>query len=154
MKMSKINKLINFFLLFMCTTTTSFAQEIVGVGEFKIGMTIDEFLELPVIKGKSLQDKSNRNNFPGENDLWKISVDNTEINETARIYSADIVVFEFSAPMGVLNSAGKDIYDTSAKFYKGKLAFINVAVDAVSSSNFEEILTAKYGKPEGVPDFV
>lgn len=131
------------FILITCATATSFAQEINGIGDFKIGMPLEEFLDLPIIKEKNMQDKTKGKYFPDERDLWKTTAD-SQVEKYNRVYSADVVKFEFKAPMGVPDFLGKDSYGVTAKFYKGKLAQVYVA-DA--GMEFEKILTAKYGKP-------
>jgi hypothetical protein len=131
------------FILITCATATSFAQEIKGIGDFTIGMSVEEFLDLPIIKEKNIQDKASRKYSTDERDLWKTTAD-SQVEKHNRVYSADVVKFEFKAPMGVPDFLGKDSYGVTTKFYKGKLAQVYVS-DA--GMEFEKILTAKYGKP-------
>ena len=131
------------FILITCATATSFAQEIKGIGDFKIGMSLEEFLDLPLIKGKNMQDKANRKYTTEESDLWKTAVD-SQVEKYQRIYSVDVVKFEFRAPMGIPNFMGKDSYVITTKFFKNKLAQVNVSE---AGMEFKEILTTRYGKP-------
>lgn len=136
------------FILITCATATSFAQEIKGIGDFKIGMSLEDFLDLPLIKEKNIQNKSSREYSTNEGDLWKTTAD-SQVNKYDRVYSADVVKFEFKAPMGVPNFLGSDIlgsdsYKVTTKFYKGKLAEVHVSEPG---NEFEKILTAKYGQP-------
>lgn len=117
------------FILITCATATSFAQEIKGIGDFTIGMSLEKFQDLPFIK---------------ENNI-------SPLEKNYRVYSPDVVndfmKFEFRAPMGVPDSMGKDIYDVSTEFYKGKLAKVKADISGAAGMEFEKILTAKYGKP-------
>jgi hypothetical protein len=131
------------FILIMLATSTSFAQDIKGLGDFTIGMSVEDFLGLPLIKEKNLQDKTSRNYVPKDGDLWKTTVD-SQVEKYDRVYSVDIVIFEFKTPLGVQNLLGKDNYKLMTKFYKDRLVQIYVS-DA--GMEFEKILTAKYGKP-------
>lgn len=130
------------FILIMCATATSFGQEITGISDFKIGMSMEEFLELPLIKEKNIQDKASQTSSTCELCVWKTSVD-SPVDKYIRVYSADIVQFEFKAPMGVPKTFKEDSYDTKIQFYKGKLASVYV----FDTQNFYELLTAKYGRP-------
>ncbi|MDP2852202.1 MAG: hypothetical protein Q8O23_02235 [Gallionella sp.] len=131
------------FILITCATATSFAQEIKGIGDFTIGMSVEEFLNLPLIKEKNIQGKENRKYSTDERDIWKTTAD-SQVEKYDRVYSADVVKFEFKAPMGVPNSLGRDSYDVATTFYKGKLAQVYVLG---AGTEFEKILTAKYGRP-------
>ena len=137
------------FILITCATATSFAQEIKGMSDFTIGMSVEEFLDLPLIKEKNIQDKASRN-YPYRTDervVWKTTADSQlgkYHRKYDRIYSADIVKFEFKAPMGVPGHSGEDSYDVTTKFYKGKLAQVDIPNPG---RDFDKILTTKYGKP-------
>ena len=100
-------------------------------------------MDLPLIKEKNIQDKANRKYQTELMDLWKTTAD-TQVDKNNRIYSADVVRFEFKAPMGVQDILGRDGYTVTTDFYKDKLAKVYIS-DA--NMNFEEILTKKYGKP-------
>jgi hypothetical protein len=144
------------FIFITFATATSFAQEIKGIGDFKIGMSLEEFLDLPLIKAKTLQDKASQKNSIKESDLWKTTAD-SKVSGYDRVYSASVVKFEFLAPLGVPthydHRYGGDIYEVTTKFYEGKLALAKVSAPGV---DFEKILTEKYGQPnkEKVPELV
>ena len=121
----------------------SYSQDISGIGDYKIGMTIDSFLEIPYIQNKKLEDKTSSMYVPDENSLWKTTI-NSKLDNYQRIYSKDVVKFEFQTSIGIAKSLGEDLYWTELIFYKNNLASINV-IDAESS--FEKVLTLKYGKP-------
>jgi hypothetical protein len=140
-------KKIATLLSLMCAAVTSFGQVINGIGEFKIGMSVDEFLDLPIIREKNLTDKMSftvsLKTFPNEKEIWKTSID-SRVDEYERVYSADIVKFELTAGMGVPKFLGEDSYKTTVKFYKSKLTSVYVREVGLE---FERILTAKYGQP-------
>lgn len=138
------------FILTACVTATSFAQAINGIGDFKVGMQLEEFLDLPFIKEKNMHEKAASKSVysPGVSGLWKTTIDSPVAKQSLnpqgdRVYSADVVKFEFIAPMGVPKTDG-DAYPTTIKFYKGKLASVAVFN---AGSEFEKILTTKYGQP-------
>ena len=131
------------FLLIACGASTSFCQEISGIGDFKVGMSIEEFLDLPLLKEKRIQDKANRKYTTKEGDAWKTTAE-SQVEKYYRVYSTDVVKFELKASMGVPKTFGGDSYDTTILFYKNKLASVYVS-DA--GPEFEKILTAKYGPP-------
>lgn len=127
----------------MCASSISFAQDITGVGDFKIGMSLEEFLDLPLIKNKNKKDKSGmRNAFIDENELLQTTAD-SKVVSLDRVYSSDVIKFEFKAPMGVPSGPSGDSYPVSTRFYKGKLAQIAV----LNAATFLQILKDKYGKP-------
>ncbi len=109
-----------------------------------MGLSLESFLALPLIKEKNIQDKASRQFSTNESDLWKTTVD-SQVKEYYRVYSADVVVFEFLAPMGIPDRLEKDNYDVTTTFYKGRL--VKIYVNRAAGGEFEEILTAKYGKP-------
>jgi hypothetical protein len=51
--------------------SSALAQPIVGVGNFKIGMTEQEFKELPDIQSKRIQDYSNYSYRSTDSDVWR-----------------------------------------------------------------------------------
>lgn len=131
------------FLLIACGVSTSFCQDISGIGDLKVGMSIEEFLELPFLKEKRVQDKGNRKYPTDEGDVWRTTVE-SQVEKYSRVYSIDVVQFELNASMGVPKTLGGDSYDTTILFYKNKLASVYVFDVGLE---FEKILTAKYGTP-------
>lgn len=126
------------------------AQPIVSVGDFKIGMTEEEFLDVQEIKIKNVKDVSMKTSddryleYLGRpsNIVWKMN--NESKNESySKIYSPEITDYEFSMLLGVQNY-GKDSHKITARFYENKLISIRIP-DA--GSDFEELLESKYGKP-------
>jgi hypothetical protein len=123
------------------------AQPIVSIGSFKIGMTEEEFRELPDIKSKSIKDFSNFSFRSTDSDVWRNT--NESRNSTFshhRIYSPGFVEYTFKMATGVKDFMGKDSYQVKAKFYENQLIEINLDISA-STSQFRDILTEKYGKP-------
>ena len=131
------------FILITFGTTTLFAQEVNGVGDFKIGMSLEDFLELPLIKDKNVQDKASRKYSTNESDAWKTTAE-SQVNEYERVYSGEVVKFDFITPLGIPNIIGEDSHKVTTTFYKGKLA--KVYIPQVGSE-FETVLPAKYGRP-------
>ena len=129
------------FCFFYIQTANS--QEIIGLGNFKIGMTVEEFLEVPHLKSKDLSEKNSSKFIPEHSDLWKKTA-NSDVESYDRIYSQELTNFEFLLPIGIINVLGTDLYWTEVTFYKNLLVSINIK-DADSS--FEKILSSKYGKP-------
>ena len=127
------------FLLFL--TSIAHSQEIKGIGEFKVGMSIDEFLELPSIKTKNLSDKNEDMVYVKGNELWRIMAGQT-VNEYERIYSPDKVSFELETPIDIPTEG--TLYRAKIVFYKGLMASIDIQ-NAIF--DFKEILTERYGKP-------
>lgn len=121
------------------------AQPIVSIGNFKIGMTEEEFKEVPDIKSKKIQDFNNYGYKSTDSDVWRKT--NESRNSTySRIYLPELIEYSFKMATGVKDYRGKDLYDATAKFYKNELISINLNI-SISSSQFREILTEKYGKP-------
>jgi hypothetical protein len=138
------------FAFITCATATSFAQEIKGIGDFTIGMSLEEFMDLPLIKKKNIKDKTgNEYGMSDANSVWKTTVD-SQVEEDYRVYSADVVKLEFKAPMGVpkkfFGKSDGDSYDVTTLFYKGKLTKVHVYIGN-EGMEFKNILTTKYGKP-------
>ena len=130
---------VAFFLLLL--TSIAQSEEIKGIGEFNIGMTIDEFLDLPSIKIKNLSDKTEKMTFVKGGELWRITA-GVSVSEYEKIYSPDKVLFELEIPIDI-PTEGK-LYSAKIVFYKGLLASINIENP---SFDFKDILTEKYGKP-------
>jgi hypothetical protein len=123
------------------------AQPIVSIGNFKIGMTEEEFRELPDIKSKTIQDYSNYSYRSTDSDVWRNT--NESRNSTyrhSRIYSPGYIEYTFKMATGVKDFRGKDSYGATAKFYDNQLIEIRLDLSA-SASQFTDILTEKYGKP-------
>lgn len=122
------------------------AQPIVAIGDLKIGMTEEEFLELPDIKSKSIQDYSNKKWNSSDLDVWKKTNESRNSTYSSRIYLPENVEYEFKMATGVKDFRGKDAYDVKTIFYKGELIRIQLNL-AASFMDFRNILTEKYGKP-------
>lgn len=141
------------FLLF--TVSAVFAQNIEGIGDFKIGMSSNEFLEIPVIKDKNIRDKSKSYESPKSGEVLRINA-NTRFDEymsggikdsganLSRIHSSDIEKYEFIMALGISDIINKDEYKLSATFYEGVLVSIRVGN---GNSEFKKILIQKYGNP-------
>lgn len=119
-------------------------------------MGVNEFLELPTVKGKSIREKTKTYESPKSFEVLKIT-SSTKFDEYLlegrikdpaakhnRIYSSDIEKYEFVVSLGIKDVTGKDEYKMNATFYKGGLIFIGTRS---ANREFERILTEKYGKP-------
>lgn len=136
--------------LLMSLTFSGFSvsQPIVAIGDIKIGMSEDEFLEVPEIKAKTLKDKSNQTSAEnleilrgkGFTKLWKTTKD-SNVASYNRIYTTQVTNFEFAMPLGISNSQG-DTYGIALNFFDGRL--IEIRVDQ-AGVNFEKALEVKYG---------
>lgn len=133
-----------------------FAQNIEGIGDFKIGMNINEFLENHIIKGKNIREKVRTIESPNIGEVLKIT-SNTKFDEYIipgrikdasiarnKIYSSDIEKYEFLTSLGIKDIYGKDEYNISIIFFKRRLIYIGTGN---GNKEFEKILTEKYGKP-------
>ena len=135
----------------------SAGQVVTGIGDFRVDMTEEAFLELPLIKEKKLREKKEFFEEPTERELLRTS-SGTKLNSDAGsmpdsvlssmnslegVFSPDILRYEFMSPLGVPSIGAKDSYQIKVVFYKNKLGIISVK----ASPNFKEILTEKYGKP-------
>ena len=102
------------------------AQPIVSIGNFKIGMTEEEFRELPDIKSKTVQDFSNYSFRSTDSDVWRNTNESRNSQYShSRIYSPGYVEYTFKLATGVKDFMGKDSYDTKAKFYDNQLIYID-----------------------------
>ena len=139
-----MRKNILFGLLLSIVSLNLWADEITGVGELKINMSVQDFLNLPEIKDKDLRDTSVYAKVPGDFYMWKKTAEDSNIDGHSRIFSKDIVKYEFMMSIGVPNILGKDRYKTTAVFYKENLVEIVISDKLL---DIKEILTQKYGKP-------
>jgi hypothetical protein len=134
------------------------AQPIVGIGDLKIGMSEQKFLDLPYIKGKKIQDAGRRSSLDLiDGDIWRQTSDSDvpeylvrllgpELSIRNKIYSPHHSKYEFKLRTGVKNKSGTDEYDAVTEFYKKELIDISLTIGS-SSSAFIDILTTKYGEP-------
>jgi len=118
------------------------AQKITGFGNYKIGMLVNDFLTLTEIKMLDLKDKTKSSYVPNDGELLR-TTSTSDIETYNKVYSEDVVKFEFNLATGV-ESIGKDSHWTTVTFYKNKLVQIYIYHPPVE---FLEILTEKYGKP-------
>jgi len=128
---------------------SAFANEITGYGEYKIGMEVQEFLGLDEIKKLYLKERQNCGVLclPGPGEIWR-TTNGDGLEPFQRVYSDDVVKYEFQIAVGVGNS-GVEYKSTIAKFYKDKLASIYIVM---VPSEFREILTVKYGEPKTIDE--
>jgi hypothetical protein len=142
-------------VLFLLTTSV-YSQQILGIGDFLIGMSNDDFLSLPVIKAKSISETDKHYESPKAHQIFRQTVDTKyppqmigtykmEAPLAARIFSSDVVRYKLVLPLGVPDAQGRDAYDIEVTFYKEKLSRINVWK---TTGEFPKILEQKYGKPE------
>ncbi len=133
------------FLFAMLFSVMAQAQEIQGIGDIRVGMSEAEFLELPDIKSKNIQDAANKGHR-SDRDMRKITSESQISVWYSRIFTPEYVKYEFKMATGIKDYSGKDVYDATVEFYKGELIKIMLNTSA-SVSNFKDILTEKYGKP-------
>ena len=138
-----IKKFIIFYI-FLVFSFNAQSQIITGIGDYKIGMAADSFLEIPAIKNKLLEEKTTSMLVPEKINLWRTN-SASNINGHQRIYSADVVKYEFLTSIGIPKASGEDSYWIEVFFYKDLLASVRI-ID--TESTFEDILTQKYGKPQ------
>lgn len=135
----------------VCTSAV-IAQPIVSVGEFKIGMTEQEFLATSEISSRTIEEPVNRFKSFKERGIWKQNSESVVpeafslIANSWRIYNPNYVKYEFKMGIGVKDSSGKDSYNAILHFYKNELISIDLSF-STSFSEFRDILTEKYGKP-------
>jgi hypothetical protein len=141
-----VKKLVAIALSLVAYMSHTVAQPIVSIGDLKIGMTEEEFLVLPIIKSKNIQDYSKKNFNASEYDVWKKTSESRNSTYRSRVYLPDNVEYEFKMATGVKDLLGKDAYDVTAKFYKGELIRIQMNL-SLSLPDFKNILTEKYGNP-------
>ncbi len=140
-------KKLKIFLLTVCGVFlmhTANAQNIVGVGNLRMGMTEAEFLELPEISSKLVRDAEDKNYKQDDRAVWK-KTNESKVASYEKIYSPDYVVYEFDMAIGIKDYAGNDNYKVSAKFVKRKL--IHIQVFLTGGYDVEKLLSEKYGQP-------
>jgi hypothetical protein len=140
-----VKKLLAFMTSAIVFASSVVAQPIVSIGNFKIGMTEEEFRELPDIKSKTVQDFSNYSYRSTDSDVWRKTNESRNSTYGGRIYSPEYVEYTFKMSTGVKDFAGKDSYGTKAIFYKNQMIEIRLDISG-SSTQFTDILTEKYGK--------
>lgn len=124
-------------------STLSFGQSITGIGDFKIGMSVSEFLELPTTKKLYLVDKSSKMPTAPKWDLVR-TTSGSAVDKYEKFYSSDTIKFDFFTATGVQPKVGEDSYHASIYFFKNKLSTITIHS---AGFEFKDILTAKYGEP-------
>lgn len=149
-KESIVKKFLAFISSSIVFASSVVAQPIVSIGNFKIGMTEEEFRELPDIKSKSIKDFSSFSFRSTDSDVWRNTNESRNSSYShLRIYSPGIVEYTFKMATGVKDFMGRDSYGVKAKFYDNQLIEINLDIGA-STSQFRDILTEKYGMPTAV----
>lgn len=133
-------------------SSSAISQPIVSIGELRIGMPEDEFLNLQDIKSKNTQDASSKKFNSSDRDVWKKNHESAVPDSYARmpqywkIYTPEYVVYEFKFSTGIKDISGKDSYDATVDFYKKELISVRINISK-SFSQFKDILTEKYGSP-------
>ena len=109
----------------------AYAQKIEGISDFKIGISVSEFLNLSTIKNRNQREKTKLiDSVKGDEVL--ITTSNTVLDRSVaggiklpesmaineKIYSTDIEKYEFTASLGIPDMTGKDSYKMTAIFYK------------------------------------
>jgi hypothetical protein len=121
------------------------AQPIIGIGDFKIGMSITDFLNAPEIRSKIVRESSAGDILSQMNDggtVWKTD-NKSRVEDYRKIFSAGISKYEFKMSLSEseINEQG-----LSAEFYEGLL--IKLTVNRGFSLKFLDILKNKYGEPK------
>jgi hypothetical protein len=141
-------------ILTLLLTNTALAQQIVGIGDLKIGMSEQEFLELPEIKVQTIQD-AGKKNLPFNSSVWKKTSSsipperfaiNPQLSKLWKIYSTEYITYDFTMSTGIKDEFGKDEYPTLVEFYKNEMISIRLILET-TFNQFDEVLKAKYGKP-------
>ena len=125
-----------FLIIFAFLSSSNlYAQAIEGIGEFKIGMSIKDFMELQSIKEMTLREKAKTWESVKRNELLK-TTSTTKFDEFVaggvrdrainfhRIHSPDIEKYELITSLGIKDFLGKDEYKISLTFFKGSLVFV------------------------------
>lgn len=137
-----------FLAIIFCSAVTAHGQD--GLGEFKIGMSIEQFFELPIVKNKKFSEKTSADYSLKEFNLWMTTSDTEVLSNFQKVFSKEVVKFELNAEIGIKKrTTGRDSYKTTIYFYKDKLAIVNV--DDVEWE-IESILKEKYGNPVVIND--
>ena len=145
-----VKKFISTTFLALLLASAAIAQPIVGIGEIRIGMSEEEFLQAAEIKSKNLQDASLRKYSTSESDLWKktsdsiVPKDYERYPEMWKIYTPEYNEYTFKMSTGIKDYMDRDSYDTTVKVYKKEVISISILISA-SSIKFIDILNVKYG---------
>jgi hypothetical protein len=134
-----------FAALAMLTIQAVSAQNIIGVGSLKIGMSEQSFLDLDEVKNKTIKDSSAKNYGDSDYVVYKKTTQ-SNVEDYAKIYDKERTRYEFKMSIGVADREGKDLYTTLVDFYKDKLIHVQVVLNS-ADADFQKILTEKYGKP-------
>ena len=146
-----MKKFISTTFLALLLASAAIAQPIVGIGEIRIGMSEQEFLQTAEIKSKNLQDESLRKYSTSESDLWKKTSDSIvpkhyeTYPELWKIYTPEYSEYRFKMSTGIKDFMGRDLYDTTVQVYKNEVIHISIQISA-SATKFIDILNAKYEK--------
>ena len=124
-------------------------SQIIGIGEFKIGMEKEDFLSTNTLKELEVLERNSgtMNYIKSKNNYILHATVNSDLVAEDKIYSSDIEKFKFITP-SFSEKQLKSNYDgdtTLAVFYKNKLAQIKLSSAKDVSL---EILVEKYGKPK------
>jgi hypothetical protein len=146
-----LKPLVVFIIIASAGSNMAAAQPIVGLGELKIGMSEEEFLDVPDIKRRRIIPGESTGALPWEIFLFRKTSDSMPAKyrqdlENWKIFSPDHTQYELSMAVGVKDKSGRDLYKTWMSFYKTKL--VKILVDIKSESKtFIEIIETKYGAP-------
>ena len=146
-----MKKFISTTFLALLLASAAIAQPIVGIGEIRIGMSEQEFLQTAEIKSKNLQDASLRKHSTSGSDLWKKTRDSVVPESYARfpehwkIYTPEYSEYTFKMSTGIKDFMDRDSYDTTVQVYKNEVIYISIQISS-SATKFIDILNAKYEK--------
>lgn len=135
-------KYINIFAagILLSFAKITYGQDLIGVGDFKVGMSIEEFLSVPDIAQLKIKENERGLYDLDSKTLRRTSVE-SELELESRVFSPLMYIYEFQLFLG----DGHGPYHTDAIFYSGELISINLR--RVHHS-LEEILRQKYGSPK------
>lgn len=133
-------KKILIFLYFLTANFIALAQDLNGIGAFRIGMDVESFLRLPEIETRTIKAWSfDSDLIRNPRDLFK---NTNAINvRLKKIYSPNIIDFYFMTELAVM---GDYYYPASARFYNNKL--ISISIEN-ATTELGKLLAEKYGEP-------
>lgn len=121
------------------------AQPIIGIGDFKIGMPIIDFLNSPEIRNKTIKESSSGDSLSQMSDEETVfkTDSKTQVEDYRRIFSEGLKKYQFKMSLGEGEISKPTL---TAEFYEGIL--IKLFVKEGFSLDFRKLLIKKYGEPK------
>lgn len=165
----RLIKVIITFSVILSFSSIATSAQVEGIGDFIIGMSSDDFLNLPSIRDRQIVDggtgeldarmKCIRSQPLGKLSdctknltpvadrsaaIKKITVDSEFSGGRKQVYSKDVVDYSLRENLGIVSDkTAEQNYDIRLRFYKDKLVSMRVGY----ATYFEDILRQKYGNP-------